>query len=53
MEMTADLFGAICAAFFLSFKLTCLMIIMRSVVKDFLTKVKITSQNHQSEYVQI
>jgi len=47
--ITADLFGAICTARFFSLKFTCFMIISRSLVKGFLTKVKISTQTHQSE----
>jgi len=48
--ITADLFGAIRRAFFL-FLETCFIIILRSLVKDFLTEVKIiTTQNHQSAH---
>ena len=48
LGITADLFGAICTTFFLSLKFTYFMIISRSLVKGFLTKVKISTQNHQS-----
>jgi len=48
--ITADRFGAICRAFFLSLNFTCFMIISRSLVKGFLTKVKIGTQNHQSAH---
>jgi len=40
---TADLFGTICRAFFLSLKFTCFIIILLSLVKGFLTEVKITT----------
>jgi len=45
--ITADLFDAICIAGFLFLKFTCFIIILLSVEKDFLTEVKITTQNHQ------
>jgi len=47
---TADLFDTICTAFFRSFEFTCFFIILRSLVKDFLTEVKIPTQNHQSAH---
>jgi len=50
VRITADLFGAICRAFFLSLKFACFMIISRSLVKGFLTMVKISTQNHQNAH---
>jgi len=40
----------ICTAFFRSVKFTCVIIIFPSLVKDFLSDVKITTQNHQSDH---
>jgi len=48
--ITADLFDTICTAFFLSLKFSFFIIILRSLVKDFLTEVKITTQKHQSAH---
>jgi len=45
--ITVDIFGAICRAIFLSLKFTCFIIILRSLVKDFHTEVKIKPLNHQ------
>jgi len=50
VRVTADRFGTTYTAFFLSSKFTCFIIILRSLVKDFLTEVKITTQNHQSAH---
>jgi len=48
--MAVDLFDAISGASFLSLKITCFIAIMRYLVKDFITKVNITTRNHQSAY---
>jgi len=44
VELTADLFGTICAAFFSPLKLSSVMIILLSLGKGFVTKVKITTK---------
>ena len=41
--ITADLFDTFCTAFFRFLKFTCFIIILRFLVKDFLTEVKITT----------
>jgi len=48
--ISADLFGAICIDFFLSLKFTFFNIILRSLVKYFLTKMKITTHDHKSAH---